>query len=97
MQDDYLRETGFFNKVEHPTEGELVMTSIPVQFSSSPGNVRYLPPNLGEHSQEVLGEIGYSPDQIEKLCAPRAPVSALAPRAAATENMAVEIAAQPRS
>ncbi|MNR54594.1 hypothetical protein D3C85_1748110 [compost metagenome] len=73
------------------------MTSIPVQFSASPGNVRYLPPNLGEHSHEVLGEIGYSLEQIQTLCAPRAPASAPAPRAGAIESMAVEPAAQPRS
>lgn len=96
MHDDYLRETGFFKRVQHPTEGELVMTSIPVQFSSSPGNVRYLPPNLGEHSLEVLGEIGYSPEQIEKLCAPRQQASTPAQKANAAESMNVEIAAQPR-
>jgi len=67
MKDDYLKETGFFQKVLHPTEGELVMTSIPVQFSASPGNVRYLPPNLGEHSLEILAEIGYDPDVAARL------------------------------
>ncbi|SEI52823.1 CaiB/BaiF CoA-transferase family protein [Pseudomonas sp. NFACC07-1] len=67
MKDDYLKETGFFRKVAHPTEGELVMTSIPVQFSASPGNVRYLPPNLGEHSLEILAEVGYSPDVAARL------------------------------
>lgn len=97
MEDSYLQETGFFQKIEHPTEGDLVMTSIPVQFSASPGNVRYLPPNLGEHSQEVLEAIGYSPEQIQELCAPRAPASPPAPHAAATESMIVEPAAQPRS
>lgn len=97
MDDSYLQETGFFQKVDHPTEGDLVMTSIPVQFSASPGNVRYLPPNLGEHNLEVLEAIGYSPEQIEKLCAPRAPAPAPAPSTAATTNMTVEAAAPPRS
>ncbi|MHC8320466.1 CaiB/BaiF CoA transferase family protein [Pseudomonas sp. GB2N2] len=67
MKDEYLKETGFFQHVEHPTEGELVMTSIPVQFSASPGNVRYLPPNLGEHSLEILAEVGYSADTAARL------------------------------
>ncbi|MGP3791537.1 CaiB/BaiF CoA transferase family protein [Pseudomonas sp. B392_1p] len=98
MDDNYLQETGFFQKVEHPTEGDLVMTSIPVQFSASPGNVRYLPPNLGEHNDEVLGEIGYSPEQIDKLCAPRTPAAAApAPSPGAAKDTAVESAAQPRS
>ena len=67
MHDSYLQETGFFKKVKHPTEGDLFMTSIPVQFSASPGNVRYLPPNLGEHNHEILTELGYSLEHIEKL------------------------------
>ena len=97
MRDDYLRETGFFRKVDHPTEGSLVMTSIPVQFSASPGNVRYLPPNLGEHSLEVLSEVGYSAEQIERLCAPRVTTPKSSPASRASEGMATEIAAQPRS
>ncbi len=100
MNDDYLRETGFFQKVEHPTEGSLVMTSIPVQFSASPGNVRYLPPNLGEHSQEVLAEIGYSTEQIDRLSAPRA-ASTQKPAppspSPSVDSLAIESAAQPRS
>jgi crotonobetainyl-CoA:carnitine CoA-transferase CaiB-like acyl-CoA transferase len=67
MQDDYLRQTGFFRHYEHPTEGDMVMTSIPVHFSESPGNVRYLPPTLGEHSIEVLVEAGYSASEAAQL------------------------------
>jgi formyl-CoA transferase len=69
MQDAYIKETGFFQRVEHPTEGDMVMTSIPVHFSASPGNVRYLPPNLGEHSIEVLIEAGYSAQEASALFA----------------------------
>jgi crotonobetainyl-CoA:carnitine CoA-transferase CaiB-like acyl-CoA transferase len=69
MRDPYLEETGFFQRFEHPTEGEMVMTTIPVHFSESPGNVRYLPPNLGEHSIEVLLEAGYSADEAQALLA----------------------------
>lgn len=100
MDDAYLKETGFFRKVEHPTEGNLVMTSIPVQFSASPGNVRYLPPNLGEHSHEVLAEVGYSADQIDRLCVPRttsAPKPSGTPSPALAEGVSIETAAQPRS
>lgn len=73
MDDPYLQETGFFQHHEHPTEGDMVMTSIPIHFSDSPGNVRRLPPNLGEHSLEILAEVGYASHDAARLsqAAPR--------------------------
>lgn len=57
LGDTYLVQTGYFERHEHPTEGALVTPRIPVQFSDSPSRVRRLPPNLGEHTEEVLSEI----------------------------------------
>src|SRR5881394_1732397 len=37
LADPYLRDTGFFQPVEHPSEGPTVTTGIPVAFSGSPG------------------------------------------------------------
>jgi crotonobetainyl-CoA:carnitine CoA-transferase CaiB-like acyl-CoA transferase len=65
--DPYLKETGFFKHLDHPTEGKLVTTSIPVQFSATPGALRQHAPVLGEHTVEVLKEAGYSPREIEVL------------------------------
>jgi crotonobetainyl-CoA:carnitine CoA-transferase CaiB-like acyl-CoA transferase len=62
--DPYLRETGFFRRHEHPTEGTLVTTAVPVSFSRTPGAVRRLPPRLGEHTEEVLREAGLSSAEI---------------------------------
>jgi crotonobetainyl-CoA:carnitine CoA-transferase CaiB-like acyl-CoA transferase len=67
MSDPYLVETGFFKHYAHPTEGDMVMTSIPVQFSDSPGNVRLLPPTLGEHSLEILAEVGYDAQSAARM------------------------------
>src|SRR5260370_35325856 len=58
LADPYLRDTGFFRQVEHPSEGPMVTTAIPVSFSQTPGEVRLPPARLGEHSAEVLGELG---------------------------------------
>lgn len=53
--------------VEHTKIGRIQMSGIPIHFEKTPGAVRRAAPCLGEHTNEVLKEIGYSADQIEKL------------------------------
>jgi len=53
-RDPHLQQSGFWHLVEHPTEGRLRMPGIPVRFSDTPGSIRRLAPNLGEHSAQVL-------------------------------------------
>lgn len=51
----------------HPTAGELRMVGNPVKLSAQPPAVRLAPPLLGEHTDEVLGELGLSPEGIARL------------------------------
>jgi crotonobetainyl-CoA:carnitine CoA-transferase CaiB-like acyl-CoA transferase len=68
LADPYLAETGFFERVEHPSEGKMLTMAIPAMFSGTPGNsFRLPPPRLGEHTRAVLGELGYSAAQIDEI------------------------------
>jgi crotonobetainyl-CoA:carnitine CoA-transferase CaiB-like acyl-CoA transferase len=38
-----------------------------MNFEKTPASIRRLPPGLGEHTHELLSEVGYSPDQLAAL------------------------------
>ena len=69
MDDPHLDAIGFFRRMQHPTEGKVVMPDVPVRFAETPAAIGRLPPRLGEHGREILQEIGMRPDEIEKLAA----------------------------
>ena len=69
LHDPQLEATGFWQIVEHPTEGTMRLPGIPATYGKTPGTIRRLPPRLGEHSLEILGEFGLSPAEIDALLA----------------------------
>jgi crotonobetainyl-CoA:carnitine CoA-transferase CaiB-like acyl-CoA transferase len=69
IEDPHLQAVGFFQMMEHPSEGTLRMMAPSGQWSESPPSIRRGAPRLGEHSAEVLAEAGYSLDEIRRLAA----------------------------
>lgn len=64
---DYLRETGFFRELTHPSEGETKALSPPVDYSATPAAIRRGAPRLGEHTEEVLAEAGFDATAIAEI------------------------------
>jgi len=61
-----LRETGTIVEVDHPVRGKYLTVGNPIKMSDSPTIVTRSP-LLGEHTEEVLTQLGYTRAQIDAL------------------------------
>lgn len=65
LVDPHLESVGFFRVSQHPSEGPVVSMDRSVRFSETDGpEAVAAAPQLGQHTEEVLLEAGYSPDEI---------------------------------
>ena len=65
--DPHFNERGAFAQIDHPAAGSLKYPGRPFIMSESPWKVRRPAPLLGQHNQEVLEELGYSPQDLVRL------------------------------
>jgi crotonobetainyl-CoA:carnitine CoA-transferase CaiB-like acyl-CoA transferase len=54
-------------EIEHPVAGPLKMLGSPLKLSAQPPSIRRPPPVLGEHTEEILAEAGYTAAQVTEL------------------------------
>jgi crotonobetainyl-CoA:carnitine CoA-transferase CaiB-like acyl-CoA transferase len=56
-------------RVEHPIVGSYQCLSRPLKFSATPGPKPFAAPAFGQHSNVILTDLGYTPDEIERFAA----------------------------
>lgn len=67
LADPHLEETGYIQHVKHPSEGEILDTANPTEWSHSVPERRHHAPRLGENTVELLREFGYADERIQEL------------------------------
>jgi crotonobetainyl-CoA:carnitine CoA-transferase CaiB-like acyl-CoA transferase len=67
MEDPHLKDVGLFETVEHPTEGRVINMAPPNKLSGGTRRDFRGAPKIGQHSTEILREVGYSDEEIESM------------------------------
>lgn len=84
VENEQVRARDMVVELDVPALGRIKVAGLPLKFSETPGRLDRHPPHHGEHTAEVLGELGYDPARVAAL-AGRGAVGLMRPRAEAAE------------
>jgi crotonobetainyl-CoA:carnitine CoA-transferase CaiB-like acyl-CoA transferase len=65
--DPQVRSRQMLVETTHPKAGRVCQIGVPIKFSETPGEIRMPAPEIGEHTEEILGKLGYAQEEIDRL------------------------------
>jgi crotonobetainyl-CoA:carnitine CoA-transferase CaiB-like acyl-CoA transferase len=72
FEDPQVKHLGLVATVDQPGQGTVRMLGFPARASATPASIRRPAPRVGEHTAEILAELGMTAADIERLAAARA-------------------------
>lgn len=67
LNDQGAHDNGYLQRVDHPEYGDVVLPGSPIRLTDTPATPGIVAPELGQHSREVLREVGYDKAELDRL------------------------------
>ncbi|WP_179130955.1 CoA transferase, partial [Candidatus Entotheonella palauensis] len=67
LNDPQVKARELLQPVDYPGLGDVPLPATPVRLSRTPGGIRHRAPLIGEHTEEIMHELGYSDAEIAAL------------------------------
>jgi crotonobetainyl-CoA:carnitine CoA-transferase CaiB-like acyl-CoA transferase len=67
LEDPQVQAREMVVSIDHPSAGRLKMTGVPVKLSATPGRIHSPPPTKGQHTEQILKDLGYDDLEISAL------------------------------
>ncbi|WEW55021.1 CoA-transferase family III protein [Emydomyces testavorans] len=67
LNHSHVRARGMVQEVEHPVCGRIKLVNTPIKYSHATPGIRTPPPTLGQHTDEILQDLGFDSEKIDQL------------------------------